>query len=493
MKREELPPYLEDGLTPLATDGLDAEPAAPSAPVTTAGPGAEHGQFARKVAGVFSTQITLFAIALTNSILVARILGLENTGIYTAVVTLPTMLSSFGTLGLPSAVNYFTGKGMSLGSLVRAAYLLTAAVSAVLVGIVWMVLPALEGSILSAARGHDDYLRAIVLVVPLGILSAFGGAILYGRQAVRVYSVIQIVAASFLLGWVAIVVGLNHGGVRGAVIGSIATSSLTVVMVMVAVHRLVRADRRGAAQPVSYRGLASYGMRSYPASLSGYFSYRADNYILQAVLGTASKGPLALYSRAVTMDELVFYVPNSITTLFLPRVAGSTPEDANRMVARIGRLTTLLTVCVALMLIPVAFVGIHVVLPHFTGALPAFVALLPGMITLSIGKVMTSYLAGRGRPGLVAFGTTFSLVFNIGLNFILIPMYGIVGASLASVFSYSLQAGVAVFFASRMSGHSPIALILPGPEEVRLLVTTLLRLLRGLPVIGRRLSSTGVR
>ncbi len=138
--------------------------------------------------------------------------------------------------------------------------------------------------------------------------------------------------------------GLNHGGVPGAVAGSIVTSSVTAVLVMVAVHRLARSARRQSdGQRVSYRGLASYGIRSYPASLSGYFSYRADNYILQDVLGADSKGPLALYSRAVTMDELIFYVPNSIATLFLPRVAGSTPEDANRMVARVGRLTTLLT------------------------------------------------------------------------------------------------------------------------------------------------------
>ncbi len=116
-------------------------------------------------------------------------------------------------------------------------------------------------------------------------------------------------------------------------------------------------------------------------------------------------------------------------------------------------------------LIPVAFIGIHLVLPHFVDCLPAFVALLPGMITLSIGKVMTSYISGRGRPGLVAFGTTFSLVFNIGLNFALIPRFGIVGASLASVFSYTLQAAVAVFFASRLSGHSPLELFVPGPRR----------------------------
>ena len=466
-----------------SAEGADgaASPAAASA---------EHGQFARRVAGVFSTQISLFAIALVNSILIARILGPTDKGSYAAVVTLPTMLASFGTLGLPAAANYFAGKGVSLTSLIRAAYVLTAAVSAVLVGIVWLVLPALETSILSAAKGHDDLLRAITLVVPLGILSAFGGAILYGRQAVRVYNVIQIVAAALLLAWVAIVVGLNHGGLQGAVAGSIVTSVVTVVLVMLAVHRLGR-DHPGG-ETVSYRDLASYGTRSYPASLSGYFSYRADNYIIQATIADPRR-PLGLYSQAVTMDELVFYVPNSIATLFLPRVAGSTHEDSSRMVGRIGRLTTLLTLGVVAGLIPAAFVGIHLILPRYVDCLPAFFALLPGMVTLSIGKVMTSYISGRGRPGLVAFGTTFSLVFNIGLNLMLIPRFGIVGASLSSVISYSIQAAVAVFFAARLSGNSARALIVPGRDEVRIVATTLPRLLRGLPLVGRRLSSNGAR
>ena len=437
---------------------------------------------------MFSTQISLFAIALINSILIARILGPTDKGSYAAVVTLPTMLSSFGTLGLPAAANYFAGKGVSLASLIRAAYVLTAIVSAVLVGIVWLVLPALETSILSAAKGHDDLLRAITLVVPLGILSAFGGAILYGRQAVRVYNVIQIAAASLLLAWVAVVVGLNHGGLLGAVAGSIVTSVVTVLLVMIAVHRLGRSDRGG--ETLSYRGLASYGTRSYPASLSGYFSYRADNYIIQATIPDPRR-PLGLYSQAVTMDELVFYVPNSIATLFLPRVAGSTHEDSSRMVARIGRLTSMLTLGVVAGLIPAAFIGIHLILPRYVDCLPAFFVLLPGMVTLSLGKVMTSYISGRGRPGLVAFGTTFSLVFNIGLNLFLIPRFGIVGASLSSVVSYSIQAAVAVYFAARLSGNSIVSLIAPGREELRLLAATLSRLMRGLPVIGPKLSPKG--
>jgi O-antigen/teichoic acid export membrane protein len=249
-------------------------------------------------------------------------------------------------------------------------------------------------------------------------------------------------------------------------------SVLMAIAVTVATRRLGRTSPGGA--PASLRAMASYGARLYPGSLSGYFSYRADTYIIQALTLPASA--LGLYSQAVTIAELVFYVPDSITTIFLPRVAGSTPEDSNSLVGRVGRLTMLLTVGVALCLVPIAFVGIHLILPRFVDCLPAFVVLLPGVVSLSVAKVMTSYVNGRGHPGLVAIGTVASLILNVALNLVFIPRFGIVGASLSSLISYTFQAVVAVAFASRLSGRSPLSLFVPGTAEVRLLVETMRRL-----------------
>jgi O-antigen/teichoic acid export membrane protein len=466
----------------------------PSGPATTEmtpepAPAADHhGEFARRVAGVLTTKVSLFVIAFATSILMSRLLGRDGKGIYYAVATLPTMLSTFGVIGLPSAVNYFAGRGMSVSSLIRAAYILTAAISVVLVGLVWFLLPALEGSILSAARDHDDLLRLIVLVIPLGILTSFGGSILYGRQEVRAYNIIQISMAAVTFTWAVIVVGIMGQGVRGAVYGSVLVAVTMAVLVMAAVHRLGR--RRTEGPQVSYRGLASYGARLYPGSLFGYFSYRADTYILQAVTANSS-GPLGLYSLAVTMDELVFYVPDSVSTLFLPRVAGATVEDSSRMVGRVGRLTMLLTVAVAICLIPAAIVGVHLVLPAFVDCLPAFLVLLPGVVSLSVAKVMTSYVGGRGRPGLVAIGTMISVLLNVALNLVLIPMYGIVGAALASVISYSIQAAFALFFASRLAGQSPLSMVVPGRAEVALVIATLPRLMARVPGLRRLVRRNG--
>jgi O-antigen/teichoic acid export membrane protein len=146
------------------------------------------------------------------------------------------------------------------------------------------------------------------------------------------------------------------------------------------------------------------------------------------------------------------------------------------MVGRVGRLTTLITVLLALCLIPTAFVGIHVVLPRYVDCLPAFLVLLPGAIAMSISKVVGSYVAGSGRPGLMAGGMVAVLVVNVGLNLMLVPILGIVGASLSSLVSYSIQAAIVVFLASRLSGQKALSLFVPGMAEVHLLVETLRRI-----------------
>jgi O-antigen/teichoic acid export membrane protein len=105
------------------------------------------------------------------------------------------MLSALGMFGLPNAVNYYAGKGHSVASLVRLSFIFTAALSVILIAAVWVVLPLLEGSFLSAARTDDTLLRVMVLTLPLTILASFGGSILYGRQDVRVYNIIQVVQA----------------------------------------------------------------------------------------------------------------------------------------------------------------------------------------------------------------------------------------------------------------------------------------------------------
>jgi O-antigen/teichoic acid export membrane protein len=455
---------------------MDVESGAPeTAPIPIPGRGIAAGSpFARRVGGIFATRIVQFALALPTSILISRLLGPADKGAYVAVTTLPGMISALGLLGLPAAVNYFAGRGASIRSLVRAAGLFTLVLSSVLIGIVWLSLPWLETSFLRAAP--DDLAKVVLITVPTGMLATFGGTMLYGRQSIRTYNLILIVQSAVTLVAAVVFVGVLHLGVLGAIAGTLLASTLLAVGVTFEVLGLQRRDRSG--EPVALRSLISYGGRLYPASITGYFNYRADTYLIQALILAPGRA-LGLYSIAVTFAELIFYVPDSVSTMLLPRIAGSTPVEANQILGRVGRLTMLITTGAALALIPAAVIGIHLVLPAYVDALPAFFVLLPGVVSLSLAKVMTSYLSGRGRPGVVSVGAIVALVVNIGLNVVLIPAVGIVGASLASLVSYTVLATMMLIAASRLAGQSPWTLFVPGGAEVALVRVGLGRIRSG--------------
>jgi O-antigen/teichoic acid export membrane protein len=444
-----------------------------------------RGTFSGRVASIFATRVVQFGLAMTTSIVLARLFVDPGTrGAFVAITTLPGTLTILGAFALPNAVGYLSGKGHSVASLTRAAFILTAVLSAVVVAVVWIALPSLERSFLNAAAGYDTLLRVILLTLPMSILVSFGGTILIGRQDVRVYNFIQIGQTAASLLSAIVLVGVFRLGVPGAVAGSVAVTTCTMAAVLLTLRRLGRRDATGAG--VHHASLISYGLRLYPATLSGLGNARADTYILQALLvNSYSKEALGLYTMAVTMAELVFYLPDSISTLFMPRVAGSTAQEANRMLGRFARFSTLITVGVALALIPVAFAGIHLILPRYIDCLPAFLALLPATMSLSLGKVMTSYVAGRGRAGLVSVANVVALVVNVVLNLILIPRFGIVGASLASLGSYTALTAITLVIASKLSGASPLSLVVPGRAEVQLLMSGLVRLSRRLPLLRR--------
>jgi len=465
---------MDDTILELEMSGTPDGPATPpEAKSAAAPPRAATGVFAKRVAGVLATRVTLFAIAFLTSVVLSRVLGPSGKGSYVAVVALPGMLAALGMFGLPSAINYYAGKGASMRSLVRAVAIFTVILSALMIAVVWFALPLLETSILRAAP--DNLLRVVLLTVPAGMLASFGGAILYGRHAVKVYNLIQLWLAGVLFGLVVILVLVMRFGINGAVCGSVIYNLLTAVVVIAAVRRLGRTSPGG--DPATMPELLSYGARCAPSLFAGYFNYRADTYVIQAEMSNYSYA-LGQYSMAVTMDELIFYVPDSIATILLPRVAGATAEEANSWVGRVGRLTTLLSIGLALALIPAAYVGIHLILPQFVDCLPAFLVLLPGAVSMSIAKVLGSYVGGRGRPGLMAAGMIAVLAINIALNIVLVPRLGIVGASLASFVSYTVQAAFAVFFASRVSGQRALSLFMPGRDELLLVAATARRLLR---------------
>jgi O-antigen/teichoic acid export membrane protein len=169
---------------------------------------------------------------------------------------------------------------------------------------------------------------------------------------------------------------------------------------------------------------------------------------------------------AVSLAEISFQVPDSVATLFYPRVAGSARAEADRLAPGMARMTLLLTVVVALVLLPLAWLAIRLVLPDFSGSLLPFAILLPGTVALGLSKVLSGYISGLGRPGPVSAIAATGLVVNVVANLVLIPPLGIAGAAISSLLSYTVHALLTIGVASRLSGAPFGDFVRPGRAEV---------------------------
>lgn len=457
---------------PQAPDASQVTPAMPEA--TPAAPAAQapvtgRSNFTRSTAGVFGTRVAQFTLGIAATFVAARLLGEAGRGEYQLVMLFPTMLFAVAQFGLPSAITFFSGRGRAMTDLRRGAVLMTVGFSILLIAFSFAVLPFLETNALKAAS--PTLLEVVLFAIPLQFANSLTGGILYGRHAFRHYNFILLGQSVASLVLVIAFVGVAGMGVLGAILAYLITQAGAAAAVAFQVSR-IPADDLGPNQPrVHLRELLGYGFKLYPSSVTSFFSYRADVFLLGWLNGSAAQ--IGLYGFAVNIAELLFNVPDSIATVLYPTIAGTDRADADRRTPQVARFTMLVTVLAAIAIVPTSYVAIRLLVPSFIGSMPALIVILPGIVSLSLSKILASYISGLGRPVPVTIAASIALTINLVANLILIPRFGIVGASASSLISYTCHAVMMLTFSSRMAHTSPLDFIIPRGAEVRRLVAAI--------------------
>ncbi len=397
---------------------------------TSAGSG-----FTDRVLIYFLAQVVTAGLGIFNGFFLARLIGPSAKGDYYLLTLLPSTLMVLSQLGLPQAFGFFSARGATKG-LIKRTVMLTAWVSVPIVILMLALVPTLHGSVLD---GVDPALIVIpFLTLPLLLNATFTTGIVVGRQASRWLAGVNVAVSLITTPLILLLVGILGLGLWGAILAYAITVTVQAIGFLIASRSLTRKVPAANATSVPYVRLLRYGLPFFPASLTQYFANRADVYLL-AILIPDPSAPLGFYSMAVGMAELVFFFPNAVSTFFFPHVAGSTREDADRQVPMVSRVTLMLTGAVALAMVPFATLAIVIILPAFRPTLPALYVLLPGVVAFSVSKVLSGYLSGLGRTGLTSSVSVTAFMVNVALNLILIPRFGIVGASAASLISYTLS------------------------------------------------------
>ena len=422
------------------------------------------GTFSGRVAVMFGNQIFVAAIGIVNGILVARILGPAGKGDYYLLLLLPSTMMLLLQLGLPQSFLYYSARGQTVGIIAKS-FVLTAVLSAFGFAVVLLLLPAIQDAILHGIS--SELVLLALLALPFMLEAPLLAATVMGRQAVRWYAAVtslQAILSTVLL--LISVVALGQG-VAGA------TAVFTIVMAIHATAFTVAALRVGRTVPrpgvASFGQLLTYGLRFYPGSLSAFFSYRIDVYLIALLLADPSKS-IGYYSMAVAFAEMLFLFPKAVGSIFFPHVAGSSRDDADRQVALVSRVTLLISGLGAVFLVPCAVVFVWALLPAFGASIPPFLVLLPGVVALSGANVVRGYVTGIGRPGIDSLVSVVALAVNMVANLLLIPRFGILGAASASLISYTLSSVALTAVAARFSRTPLWRFWIPGLDDLRFVV-----------------------
>jgi len=408
--------------------------------------------FIKDISGVFGSNLLAIGSALLIDIVLSRQLGPEGRGLYTAILVVPLIVSSFVMLGIRRSAVYHLGKKVydadRTVSGVISLLVLTSILAVIISGITFLIM-------MSEGLTYPMAFLAL-LTIPVKLILVYCGGIFIGNEDFK-RSNIQVWLPLFydLIGILLFVV-LIQWSVNGALLALFLANLLVSVQSIRYLYSKYRI-RISWDKEVLY-SLAKIGLVYAVAVVIMQLNYRVDILLLQEL---SSMKEVGYYSLGVAISDKLWQLPSAIGLVVMSRSANvDDTSELDRDVAKLVRISFLIVLLAAVLL----WLVIPYLLPLLFGArfIPSISVvrlMLPGIIMFVIVRILSGRFSGSGQPKLLIGLFIPTLLINIILNLIWIPEYGSLGAAMATNVSYTVGAvGMLILFSIKMK--------IPFPELI---------------------------
>lgn len=409
---------------------------------------------------VLGTRVIMLGAGLVAAVVLARALGPDGFGIYTAIFATITIVLHLADLGVRQAVTYTMGqrhfRDQDIVSSLLAIAMLTS-----LVGVAATLAVFATGPTLSYGVGT---LAPAIASIPLLLIATYSQGVALAKGKIGAFNRMELTQRLVFLLALAILLLLAGWGPPGATI-SYFLGALAVALYSIRVLARVATPRPAWVAGVP-KALVSKGFAYAVALFLLDLNYRIDVILLERLASVESVG---LYSAGVRLAELLWQIPAALGVVLFSDSAQSR-ERASAVATTTHVLRTTLPI------VGLGCVGMYVVAPWvlsslfgetFAPAVRATRLLLPGIAAAVVFKVLYADLAGSGRPRLAVpvFGAIATL--NVALNFVLIPRMGIEGAAVASSASYVVGAVAFATMYARLHGVGLRETLVMNSSDIR--------------------------
>ncbi len=199
------------------------------------------------------------------------------------------------------------------------------------------------------------------------------------------------------------------------------------------------------------RKILKYGIPFLPASMAYWIFSSADRVMLESMSSLESVGT---YTVAVTLSAVMSIVASAIGQAWSPHAVKVYEEDKDKARELYRRFFVVLVSIALFIIFSASMIGkeiITLIFPQeYSDVFYPMLLLLSAVGFKITGQVTAIGISLTKKTIYLVYITFFVAIVNIGLNYILIPIYAEVGASAATMVSYMLLTFIYAFTSEKL-------------------------------------------
>lgn len=396
--------------------------------------------------GVVRLLVTLRGFLLLP--LITKLLGEESYGIWILITVTLTLMSYLFTFGLPySLVRFLSGRKskrwqselfISSAALILVASLLVAA-------FLYIFSSTISALLFS---GRADLVRLMAVTFPFFALNLLFVNFFRARRNMKLYA-FGVLFQNYGLVLLVYYLILQGHGLYEAVISILVTNIILALALSLLILRSIGVGRPSLRR---IRRMLDFGIPTIPTNFASWITNSSDRYLIVFYLGVAAVGTYSPaymfgFTLSILSSPLAFVLPSVISDLY----DRSRKKEVRRYLTFSARVFTFIS-------IP-AFFGMALFSWEFLNILSTenianegqLIVPLVGASALlwSVVAIYSQTIVLAKRTKLIGGIALAVAIINLGLNLMLIPLFGIIGAAVSTVLAFTVWAIVVIRFSRR--------------------------------------------
>lgn len=397
---------------------------------------------------IFFDKIFRLILGMLVSVWIARYLGPGEFGILNYALLFPTVFISIAGFGLTNTltVDFVSANGNSerQHQLVQ-----TGLFVKLVIGILAYVISCTFNYILNSEKAVMfqliNFTSLILILQSSDVIETYFQSQTKAKVSVIV-KLIAFVSASIFRVYALI----NKESIFFLVIINIIELSIAYALMITVYQKKIASILFNVSKNVNLKLIQRLAMVAWPIMVTEFFVFvymRIDQFMLEAM---ANSKELGLYGAALRLSETWYFIAGAITTSFYPKIALSWNNNKEKFYAQYQDLLNVLTyISVALAVFVSVFAKQLIVLLYGQLFVEAGIVLsihIWAGVFVFMGVGTNNLMIIKNLQKFVLLKTVIGATLNVLLNLWLIPRYGALGASVATLVSYGIQAYVLNLF-----------------------------------------------